>query len=174
MWYNNQNYLKKSTFKHLIVSSSKEEALMKKIEDFGDRFILFISYLSQELEALGYSNCKGELSPSHAKIIVYLILHEEEEVYQKTIEEAFKLRASTVSRSLKALEEAGYIERTVSHYDSRLKRLTLTEKTAKIRSSFCDALDRLFEKITAGIPEEKLDVLWSVIEKMKINFEKMN
>lgn len=147
---------------------------MRSREPIGDNFILFISYLSHELDELGNSNCKeGGLSASHAKIIVYLMLHENDEVYQKTIEEAFGLRASTVSRSLKSLEEAGYISRTVSNYDSRLKRLALTEKTERMRSSFSTALENLFEKMTAGIPDEEINGFFEVLDKMKKNVEKI-
>lgn len=147
---------------------------MWKSEGLGDNFIMFISYFARELDNLGYLNCKGELSASHAKIIVYLMLHEGEEIYQKTIEEAFSLRASTVSRSLKTLEETGYVSRTVSNYDSRLKCLALTEKTANMRDSFGKALESLFEKMTSDIPSDELECFFGVLKKMKLNFAKMD
>lgn len=134
--------------------------------------INFSHLIKREMDKHKPLGCIKGLSIPNAKFIAYLISHQESDVYQKTLEEVFSLRASTVSRSLKMLEEQGYIIRTASTYDSRLKKITLTEKSLKISDSFESSIKEIYKKMTFGISEEELTLFFNIMEKMKANLMK--
>ncbi|MBQ8297949.1 MAG: winged helix-turn-helix transcriptional regulator [Ruminococcus sp.] len=139
----------------------------KKIELL--EFVAFANVIRRESEKYCHHDCTKEISVPNAKFLAYLYQHQNEDVHQKDLEEAFSVRPSTVSRSLKLLEEQGYVIRTASVYDSRLKKITLTEKSLKIVDSFENVLGNVFGKMTKGIPQEELDGFFETLEKMKRN-----
>ena len=61
-------------------------------------------------------------------IIKFLYDNSCKDIFQKDIEKQFKVRRSTVTSAIKRMEKAGFIKRESVKSDSRLKKLTLTEK----------------------------------------------
>ncbi len=82
----------------------------------------FMNLMKREMDASGEKCGMNMLTMANAKFIVYLSQNRDKDIYQKDLEETFMLRASTVSRSLKILEEQEFIIRSPSVYDSRLKK----------------------------------------------------
>lgn len=132
----------------------------------------FINLIKRELDCSGRKTCFEAPVIPNAKFLVYLIHNQDRDVFQKDFEEAFSLRPSTISRSLRMLEEQGWIDRTVSPYDSRLKKITLTEKSLSLTDSFENALKNVFQKMMRDIPDDELESFFGTLSKMKANLEK--
>lgn len=107
-----------------------------------------------------------------AKFLAFLFENQDTDIFQKDIEEFFSLRPSTVSRSLKLLEEKGYIIRTSMDYDSRLKKITLAEKSKEVCRSFEMSMRAVFEEVTKNISEQDIDNFNLTLSKMIANLDK--
>lgn len=131
--------------------------------------LTFMNLMKREMNASGEKCGMNMLTMANAKFIVYLFQYRDKDIYQKDLEETFMLRASTVSRSLKILEEQEFVIRSPSVYDSRLKKISLTEKSLKISDYYENALNNVSKKLTANIPEEDLNSFFNTLGKMKMN-----
>jgi DNA-binding MarR family transcriptional regulator len=109
------------------------------------------------------------LTVSGTKIISYLFRHGDDEIYQKDLEAAFSVRPSTISRSLKKLEEQGYIARQLTSSDFRLRRIILTEKAMEINDTFNSVLEEVFGRMTDGMAEDETELFIDMLKKMKRN-----
>lgn len=144
---------------------------MDDFTQMGMEFITFANLIRREMDMCGSHQCLKGMKTPNAKFLGYLFQHRNKDVFQKDLEEAFSIRPSTVSRSLKNLEEQGYIVRTAASCDSRLKRITLTEKSEKI-SEFCNSVfAEILKKMTDNIPDAEIEALLKTMRKMKENLE---
>ena len=69
---------------------------------------------------------EDQLTASNGWILGYLAHNEDREVYQRELEEKFRIRRATVSKTLGLMEQKGLIERVPVEHDARLKRLLLS------------------------------------------------
>ena len=76
---------------------------------------------------------------------------------------------SNGGRALLLLEKNGLLIREPAPYDNRLKRIVLTDKALVYKDQVVEELTDLEETLVRGIPEEKLEVFFEVIEKMMDN-----
>lgn len=100
---------------------------------------------------------------------LYFLLAQSEDIFQKDIEEEYSIRPSTASELLKQMEIKGLIRREPVSYDSRLKKIVLTDKALEYKKQVVDDLTELEETLTKGIPERDMKVFFEVIEKMMDN-----
>jgi len=75
----------------------------------------------------------------------------------------------TVARSLKQLETAGIIKRTVDPNDRRQKRIHLTEKGGRLWAYARDHARHAMDCAQRDIPDEHLALCTSVLEKIYDN-----
>lgn len=144
---------------------------MDKLNSSGIELLAFANAFRREMAMSGHKKCVGDISPPNAKFIFYLYQSQGKDVFQKELEEAFSVRPSTVSRSLKLLENKGYIIRVPMEYDTRLKKIILTEKSWQLYSEAQNSMLEIFNKMTHNIPEEELKCFISTVQKMKNNLD---
>lgn len=103
----------------------------------------------------------------------FLFFSEEEgrEVYQKDIEHIFRLRRSTVSSLLRALENKGLIQRVSVPQDARLKKLVLTDKARQINAHTTRTLWKVNEVIHRGLSQEEIQTLHHILNKIETNLQ---
>mgnify|MGYP000200822033 FL=1 len=104
------------------------------------------------------------------KFILLRTLHTD--VYQKDIEEEFRIRKSTVTGILKLLEKNGFIRRESVPQDARLKRIVPTARAESLRPQILEQLGRTEALLMEGIPEEELHIWRSVMCRMFGNLVK--
>lgn len=114
---------------------------------------------------------RDNLTAMHGWTISYLCKNQEKDVFQKDFEREFSIRKSTASRILKSMEGNGLITRQSVPYDTRLKKIVLTDDAIKIHDSIMTRRAMLEQKLLTGIPEEKVDVFFEVMDAMKQNIE---
>ena len=110
---------------------------------------------------------EDQLTASNGWILGYLAHNEDREVYQRELEEKFRIRRATVSKTLGLMEQKGLIERVPVEHDARLKRLLLTEKGRRHNAEMIAEFDRIESEITEGIPPEKLGIFFEVCDEIK-------
>lgn len=129
----------------------------------------YVGKLSNKLRRkIDMLSSRKEFSGSQGRTLHFL-LAQTDDVFQKDIEEEYSIRPSTATELLKQMEKNGLIIRKPADYDNRLKKIELTDKALIYKKQVIEDLTELEEKLTKGIPEEKLDVFFEVIEKMMDN-----
>lgn len=129
----------------------------------------YVGKLSNKLRRkIDMLSSRKEFSGSQGRTLHFL-LAQTDDVFQKDIEEEYGIRPSTATELLKQMGKNGLIIRKPADYDNRLKKIELTDKALIYKKQVIEDLTELEEKLTKGIPEEKLDVFFEVIEKMMDN-----
>ena len=129
----------------------------------------YVSKLSNKLRRkIDMLSSRKEFSGSQGRTLHFL-LAQTQDVFQKDIEDEYSIRSSTATELLKQMEKNGLILRESVSYDSRLKKIVLTDKALTFQRQVVEDLSSLEETLISGIPEEKLAVFFEVIEKMMDN-----
>lgn len=129
----------------------------------------YVSKLSNKLRRrLDMLSSRKDFSGSQGRTLQFL-LAQNEDIFQKDIEEEYSIRPSTATELLKQMEKNGLITREPVAYDNRLKKIVLTDKALMYRKQVVDDLSALEKSLIKDIPEEKLNIFFEVIEKMMDN-----
>ena len=90
---------------------------------------------------------------------------------QKELAQRMELSPAAVAVSLKKLESGGYVARCADASDSRVNRITVTEKGMRtVKESFVifDALDA---EMFRGVSAEEIDLCMATFEKLIANIK---
>lgn len=110
-------------------------------------------------------------TPTQIQIIDYLIEHQEEEIFQRDLENVLQLRRATVSGVLKTMEKNFFIERVTSSMDARIKKIVLKDSALKVFEETKQRFQMISEFVCEGISNRDLEVFCRVIEQMQKNLE---
>lgn len=127
--------------------------------------------IKRQVENLSSIRYADTITGTNGWIIAYLYDHQHQDVFQKDIEETFEVTRSTASKVIKLMEQKGLIVRTSVAYDARLKKLSLTPLAFGIHEAIIKDISQFEKKLTLGISEEELEILFTCIEKMKQNLK---
>lgn len=118
------------------------------------------------------SLCENDgLTRMQGWIIGYLYEHDGENVFQKDLESQFRIARSTATGILQLMEKRGFLRREPISTDARLKRLFLTEKGISHQLTVIRNIMQFDQMLQKGIPPQKLDTFFEVIQQMKQNLE---
>ena len=109
--------------------------------------------------------------PSATQMIImnYILNHQNEDIYQKDLEEALHLRRATVSGVLQTMEKHELIERVLCDNDVRCKKIILKEKAKKMFDVKKMEFFKLEEVIKKGLSDEEIEIFCHIIESMQNN-----
>ena len=105
-------------------------------------------------------------------IINYLLNHEDEDVYQKDLEEILNLRRATVSGVLQTMERNSLIIRKVSINDARVKQIILQSDAKDRFLSGKKLIDTLNREIKRDLSDDEIKEFLRIINKMYDNIIK--
>lgn len=108
---------------------------------------------------------------SNCWVLGFLFHNGDREIFQKDIEDAFSIRRSTVSRTIKLMEKKGLIKRESVDYDARLKKIVLTEKAMEINELIENDMRTMGEKFADNLTDEEVEQFSCIITKIRKNFE---
>lgn len=117
------------------------------------------------------------LTSTQIQILKYMIEHQNEDVYQKDLENVLNLRRATVSGVLQTMEKNNLIKREIYENDIRVKKIILNEKTKNIFQKNKQKIDEIEKNITKNISKKDLNDFIKVIDKLITNlneYEKGN
>lgn len=110
---------------------------------------------------------KYGLTGVQAKILGFVYCaSKDQEVFQKDIENNFKIRSSSVTSVLQLMEKKGYIKRISVYEDARLKKIMLTDKGNEVQEAVFNILDNIENQIQEEITDEELNFLFSIFDKL--------
>ncbi len=110
-----------------------------------------------------------EITGTNLRIIRFLKSNEHRDIYQKDVEKEFGITRSTASRVLVLMEEKDLVHRAGVEHDARLKKLTLTERSARMGESMQRVGEQTDAKLLEGFTEEEKKVLFGFIDRMVDN-----
>lgn len=93
------------------------------------------------------------------------------DVFQKDIEGAFRVRRSTATEILKAMERKGLIERVPSTEDKRSKKILLKERAITICEENQRKILRTEQKLIRGLSQEELQQFFDILRKIQSNID---
>ena len=130
-----------------------------------------IHMLSHQLKRRGtMPEVEMGLTPMQKHVLTFILFETmERDLYQRDIEEEFRIRRSTASGILQLMEKNGFIYRKSVARDARLKQIIPTEKAEKLRMDILVNIQEMEKKLIGGIPKEDLEVCLRVLRKMICN-----
>lgn len=111
----------------------------------------------------------GDPSATQMIIMNYILNHQNEDIYQKDLEEALHLRRATVSGVLQTMEKHELIESVLCDNDVRCKKIILKEKAKKMFDVKKMEFFKLEEVIKKGLSDEEIEIFCHIIESMQNN-----
>ena len=106
-------------------------------------------------------------------IVAYVCNNPDRDVFQRDIEEMFRIRRSTATGILNGMQAAGLIFRRAVDYDARLKKIVPTEKAVILHEKAKKALDEFESNLKKNIPEDKLAVFFEVLARIGRNLDEL-
>lgn len=127
--------------------------------------------IKRRIDQVLVKDSEEDLTGGQGAVIGYLSNHADKDVYQKDIEEAFGIRRSTVTGTLKLMEKSGYLERHSVPQDARLKKLVLTQKGMDRHQRFIQAVSQVDQEVMNGLTEIEKETLMTLLQKIRSNCE---
>lgn len=130
----------------------------------------YVSKLSNKLRRrIDAFSTRGQMSGSQGRALHFLLAQQDEDVFQKDIEDEFSLRPSTATELLKSMEREGLIRRIPLPRDARRKQIVVTDKALAYRAAVMADIQGLEDELTRGVDGDDLEVFFRVIEQMLDN-----
>ena len=117
---------------------------------------------------------KPPLTQLQAGITGYLFRHQEQPVYQKNIEEEFRVSRATATNTLQVMEKNGLITRNCMDKDARLKRIQITPVALADHTKVEAHMAMMDQKMLAGLSSEEQDELFRLLTIVRENLETLN
>lgn len=109
-----------------------------------------------------------EMTPIQTRILGYISMEERKGscVFQRDIEEMFRIRRSSVTSVLQLLEKKGLLRRESVPEDARLKKLVLTEKGCKQQEWCIHQVSTMEKEVREIFTEEELRTFFSYMSRI--------
>ncbi len=115
----------------------------------------------------------GPILGSQGYIIKFLSDNQGKDVFQKDIEKTFKIRRSTVTDAINRMEKGGLIKRESVNFDSRLKKISLTEKGIAVHNIIDKSFKNTENELKSALTKQELELFFSLIKKLQTVVEKV-
>lgn len=112
------------------------------------------------------------LSPTQGILLHYLLSHKGREIYGVDLHETLGISKSSVSSTLKALRQKGYITTKGDPQDDRKKQIILTDKAYRTEHRIRNGLSAQQKRLCQGISPQRLQWLEEDLEQMLDNTRK--
>ena len=103
--------------------------------------------------------------------VLVLLTKTHDGLSQKEIAEGLGLEAPSLIPIIDKLENDGFIERRVDRNDRRNNRIFRAKKTFEIWETTLECATRVLTIALAGLPEDNVQIMKEVLEKMWINLQ---
>lgn len=142
---------------------------MNEINDLGKLIghtsILFRRHLDNAISGVAADDSEP-ISGRNFWILRYLDTHRDRDVFQKDLESAFKIRRSTVSKTVELMEQKQLLVRESVNGDARKKRLRLTPKADAVLAEMAKAVDALERDVRAIFSPQDYDTIMRLLRQL--------
>ena len=125
---------------------------------------LFVRKMDQRIADAGTGD--DTLSGRNFWVLKYLKDHEGEAVYQRDLEQKFKVRRSTVSNMIDLMEQKGFLTRQPTSSDARLKRLALTGRGEELLREVTETTKKFEEEVRKSFSPQEYQNLMRLLETL--------
>lgn len=108
----------------------------------------------------------SSMNISFSEYILLMNLYNNEGINQEDVSSMLFIDKAAVARSIKSLEEKGFISREVTLEDRRSKKLFLTDMVKKNKEYFYSVLERWEDYTTEGMDIEMKDKIFKGLQTM--------
>ena len=141
---------------------------MGKEDSIGYRMRLIHNCIHKHMEAKRRAN-EDDVTGMQRWILIYLKKQGEKEIYQKDIEQEFRVSRATASNMLQLMERKGLITRKTASCDARQKKLMLTPEARKLLDRAEQDIYELEARIQDGFSEEEKKKLREYLDRIMKN-----
>lgn len=129
--------------------------------------ILMKRRVDQRLAQAGIDQVTGD----QGRVIGYITHHQDQPVFQRDLEEEFRIRRSTATGILQLMEEKGLLERRPVEWDARLKQLCLTPQALAIHQAIETQIRLAEEELASCLTPEELEQFFAIAAKLRRHLE---
>lgn len=131
-----------------------------------------LKLLHVSLEQFGKMQMQDiDLSPTQGIILHYLLTNKDREIYGVNLYTSLGISKSSVSSTLKALKQKGYLRLEGNPMDDRKKKIILTDKAYDMESLIHTNLIAQQEKLCQKIPKQRIKWLEEDLDQMIRNLK---
>ena len=141
---------------------------MEDIEQIGTKFKKIHNIMGNEFNK---NMAKIDLTRSQMEVLMYLIKSRDKDVSGRDIEKFFNLTNPTVTGILNRLEIKGFITRTTSNADARIKNIKVTDKAIDIKETMRKSRREIQRKMFEGMTKEDIATINYLLDKMLNNIQ---
>lgn len=144
-------------------------------EPIGAVFHYISNAIRRGLDNAVAAEVSPELTGVRGMVLHYIVRcnAEGKPVYQRDIETRFRIRRSSVTVLLQAMEQSAFITRCAVESDARLKHLAPTDKGLACNDALRECIQRYEAELRCGIPPEQLDATYELIARLLDNLKTM-
>lgn len=125
--------------------------------------------IKRQVDNLSSIRYADQLTGTNGWIIDYLYHHQDQDIFQKDIEEIFEVTRSTASKVITLMEKKGMITRTTVPHDARLKKLTLTPLALEMEATILNDIQQFEKQLIKGLSEQEINFLFHCLSKIRNN-----
>jgi len=113
------------------------------------------------------------LSSIQSRMLGYLYFQSQrgKQVFQRELEEEFKIRKSSVTSVIQHLEKKGLVQRNGVLGDARKKELALTKQGIEVQETVLERLEKLEKLVNDTLTAEERTLWFSCIRKIEARLE---
>ncbi len=146
--------MKRSVFDHQFQQQSIESKIVVSLERISEAFRVLLWKESKE----------HALSPIQVQILIFCNFHSEQLRKISSLASEFNLTKATVSDSVKALEQKGFIRKQQEPEDTRSYTIHLTKEGAELAKKISMFADHLYQPLSTLSDIQKQTLLSSLLE----------
>ena len=137
---------------------------MSEIKHIGRK----INILSHKIKRkIGKVGLEYGISSMQAKILGFIYFNSSKrDIFQKTIEEEFDIRRSSVTSVLTLMEKNELIKRVSVSEDARLKKIMITDKGIEVHKLVYKEIQEIEGIIESNLSKEELNSFISILERL--------
>lgn len=143
-----------------------EEDLLREIKSLNILMVKRLFSMKKESES------EVRPKPLQFEILEFLNENRDKNIYQKDLEQKFKISKAAISGVLNTMEKHDMISRIQSKDDARKNRIVLSERSMELRQEFLYNRKKLNQELLEGVSEEELEQFLKVVEKFKNNMKR--
>ena len=110
-------------------------------------------------------------TPTQMRIMEYILSKNDQDIYQKDLEDVLGIKRATVSGVLQTMEKNGLIERVIDENDTRTKKIILKKETKEIFEKQKKKFEIIEKELTKNISEDEIQTFFNIIDKMEKNLK---
>lgn len=133
-----------------------------KIREMG---LIIEKYIQHEAVQSGLEHLDG---PQGA-VLFYLTNHEEENIFQKDIEQLLNIQKASASGLIKRMEKNGFIQVEALEHDKRYNVIKVTPAGKAKRQAIEEFANCVETNLITGVSEEELRIFHNVLKKVTHN-----